>query len=82
MKNSTTTYEFISRVSLKAALSASLIFGTLVSGFSATGRIATFDAPGAGTGAGEGTFPLNINDCGDVIGFFIDANVVPYGFIR
>jgi hypothetical protein len=64
-----TTYEFISRVSLKAALSTSLILGTLVSGFSATGRITTFDSPGAGTGAGQGTFPLNINECGDLIGF-------------
>jgi hypothetical protein len=56
-------------VSLKAAITTSLILGTLASGFSKAGRIATFDAPGAG----QGTFPININDCGDIIGFFIDC---------
>jgi hypothetical protein len=65
MKNCTTTYDYILGVSLKAAITTSLILGTLVSGFSKAGRIATFDAPGAG----QGTFPININDCGDIMAF-------------
>jgi hypothetical protein len=50
------------------------------------GPIITFDAPGAGTGSGttvlQGTFPTNINGFGVAIGYFVDANIVPHGFVR
>jgi hypothetical protein len=87
MKHCTTTYDYIFGVSLKAALTTSLILGTLLSGFSETERITTFDAPGAGTGvpvAGveQGTFAININGWGEAIGYFVDANIVPHGFVR
>jgi hypothetical protein len=35
--------------------------------------ITTFDAPGAGTGPGQGTIPFAINPAGTVIGYYIDA---------
>jgi hypothetical protein len=55
--------------------------------FSEPGPIITFDAPGAGTGnpvngALQGTFPININGFGVAIGYFVDANIVPHGFVR
>jgi hypothetical protein len=46
------------------------------------GTFITFDAPGAGTGAGQGTYPVNINPAGVVAGWYIDANEVAHGFLR
>ena len=45
-------------------------------------KFITFDAPGAGTGAGQGTFPITINTAGAITGFYIDANNVSHGFVR
>ncbi len=44
--------------------------------------ITTFDAPGGGMGAGQGTYATNINPSGAIIGFSGDANNVRHGFIR
>lgn len=44
--------------------------------------IATYDAPGAGTSAGFGTFPSSINDAGAITGYYTDANNVSHGFLR
>ena len=44
--------------------------------------ITTFDAPGAGTGAFQGTYATNINPSGTIIGFSRDANNVRHGFVR
>ena len=44
--------------------------------------ITTFDAPGAGTGAGQGTFAVIINPAGTIAGFAHDANDVRHGFLR
>jgi hypothetical protein len=41
-----------------------------------------FDAPGAGTEAGQGTTPWSINGNGDIAGSFVDAAGVPHGFLR
>ncbi|MGH7744490.1 MAG: hypothetical protein ACRETP_03700 [Steroidobacteraceae bacterium] len=51
------------------------------------GRFTTIDAPGAGTGAGQGTgcssdCPTALNDWGAVAGNYIDANNVFHGFLR
>jgi hypothetical protein len=46
------------------------------------GRITKFDAPGAGTGAGQGTTPENINDAGTISGLYVDNSNVTHGFIR
>ncbi|MGA8657874.1 MAG: hypothetical protein WB586_17145 [Chthoniobacterales bacterium] len=82
MMNRKTTYKYTVGASQKGALTICLILATLVSGFSEAGPITTFDAPGAGTGAGQGTFAINVNDFGVAVGYFVDANIVPHGFVR
>ena len=44
--------------------------------------ITTFDAPGAGTGAFQGTYGVNVSPSGTIIGFSRDANNARHGFIR
>jgi len=50
------------------------------------GVITVFDAPGAGTGAGQGTFsafsPLLINPHGAITGYYTDSAFVAHGFLR
>jgi hypothetical protein len=46
------------------------------------GTIITFDAPGAGTGLYQGTFPLAINPAGLIVGYYLDPNNIPHGFLR
>jgi predicted membrane protein len=45
------------------------------------GGIATFRAPGAGTGNSEGTFGYSINNAGTIAGYYIDAGSVYHGFL-
>ena len=45
-------------------------------------KIITFDAPGAGTGSGQGTFSQGISDLGITYGYYIDGNGVAHGFLR
>ena len=42
----------------------------------------TFDAPGAGTGSGQGTIPGSNNSVGAITGWFIDPSGVNHGFLR
>jgi len=42
----------------------------------------SFDAPGAGTGAGQGTEPLAISSTGAISGLYLDSNQVLHGFVR
>jgi hypothetical protein len=44
--------------------------------------IITFDAPGAGTSAGQGTFAFNIVQGGWISGNYIDADGAYHGFLR
>jgi hypothetical protein len=46
------------------------------------GTFTTFDAPGAGTGPGQGTTPFSNNASGAITGFEVDANGVFHGFLR
>jgi hypothetical protein len=49
------------------------------------GTITPFDAPGAGTGAGQGTFLVagtGINPAGAIAGQYIDAGGVAHGYVR
>jgi hypothetical protein len=46
------------------------------------GTFTTFDVPGAGTAANQGTFPSGINDAGAVTGNYTDADNVNHGFVR
>jgi len=45
-------------------------------------RIIEFDAPGAGTGAGQGTYAVGANFGSLVTGYYLDAAGVNHGFIR
>jgi hypothetical protein len=49
---------------------------------SAGARIITFDAPHAGTGAGQGTTPIGIVQGGWIMGSYIDSSNVSHGFLR
>src|SRR5205823_6031496 len=58
---------------------------TLGLGLSATARqptFTTFDAPGAGTGADQGTIPFDITPAGEITGFTRDAAFARHGFVR
>lgn len=46
------------------------------------GSITTFDAPGAGTGPGQGTIAATPNPAGAIVGFEIDSGGVFHGFLR
>ena len=46
------------------------------------GKITTFDAPAAGTGAGQGTSAYGMNTWGVIVGYFTDNNGVVHGFVR
>jgi len=48
----------------------------------AVGTFITFDAPGAGTGPFQGTFPSSINPERAITGYYSDANFVGHGFLR
>src|ERR1700740_697248 len=45
-------------------------------------QIIKFDAPGAGTGPGQGTTPYAINPAGAIAGQYLDASNVLHGFLR
>jgi hypothetical protein len=45
-------------------------------------RFTTIEAPGAGTGFGQGTLAGSINEDGQILGFYLDANNVYHGFVR
>ena len=46
------------------------------------GMITTFDAPGAGTAANQGTFAYGVTPAGAIPGVYVDANAVMHGFLR
>jgi hypothetical protein len=46
-----------------------------------TGTFTSFDVPGAGTGAHQGTFPFAIT-AGVITGYYSDANSLNHGFLR
>ena len=45
-------------------------------------RFITFDAPGAGTGAFQGTLPQDNNPPGATTGYYFDSGQAPHGFLR
>jgi hypothetical protein len=82
MINRPTDCKYTIGASQKGALTIGVILYTLVSGFAQPAPVITFNAPGAGTGAGQGTVAVNINDFGQAIGYFVDTNNVYHGFVR
>src|SRR5438132_975546 len=47
-----------------------------------TPTLTTFDVPGAGTGASQGTFAASISSEGEIAGSFSDSRLVNHGFAR
>jgi len=45
-------------------------------------KIITFDAPGAGTGPGQGTQGSFVNSAGTVLGYYFDSNFNYHSFLR
>ncbi len=41
-----------------------------------------FDAPHAGAGSGQGTFPQDNNPAGTITGYYIDSGTIFHGFLR
>jgi len=64
-----------------------ICLATLCLGFSATANaprktFITFDAPGAGTGPGQGTSGIHINPAGAITGYYLDSGDVSHGYVR
>ena len=45
------------------------------------GTLTLFDAPGAGVGSGQGTFPMTNNPANAIVGYYVDNNNVWHGFV-
>lgn len=45
-------------------------------------RITTFNVPGAGTSAGQGTVGIGVSGSGLIVGYYFDATSVNHGFVR
>src|SRR6266478_5103445 len=56
--------------------------GLSVNAGGTTTTITTFDAPGAGTAAGQGTIAFAVNLSGAITGFTRDTNNARHGFLR
>src|ERR1700688_25850 len=54
----------------------------LALGLSNAQTVVTFEAPGAGTGAGQGTLAEGVNAAGTIYGYYTDASGVVHGFLR
>ena len=85
---SATEYRFNGRTTSTGLL---LVFtvsvGTLGLGFSANANerktaIVTFDVPGAGTGAGQGTIGYAITPNETITGQYTDSGTVAHGYVR
>ena len=70
------------RAALQLVAAAIILFAVEICASTFAQTIVTFDAPGAGTGAGQGTYATNIAASGTIIGFSRDAADIRHGFIR
>ena len=73
---------YFARRKLQLVPAATILVALAISASISAQTIVTFDAPGAGTGAFQGTYATNIGPSGPIIGFSRDANDVRHGFIR
>lgn len=66
-------------------LTAATVFAALaISVHLSAQTITTFNATGAGTASGQGTFPIGITPQGqgEIVGYYIDGSGVTHGFLR
>src|SRR5580704_8021558 len=70
----------LSRITLQTATLCAVLC-VMALGVSAS-TLTKFNAPGAGTGAGQGTESLAISSTGVLAGYYIDSNDVLHGFAR
>ena len=70
------------RLSLQLVPAVTILVALALSIPMSAQTVITFDAPGAGTGAFQGTYPFNVDPSGTIIGRTIDAGNVRHGFIR
>jgi hypothetical protein len=73
---------FFAKRRLQLVPAANILIALAISIPLSAQTITTFDAPGAGTGAFQGTYAFNIAPTGTIIGFTRDAGNVRHGFIR
>jgi hypothetical protein len=66
----------------KTTLAAALVMAFAADARATAERITVFNVPAAGTGAGQGTVGLAINDVGESDGFYIDGSGQQHGFVR
>ena len=79
MTNHITFVQFWAALQRKGALALCLalcVLGLAVSAGAQKPTIITFDAPGAGTEAGQGTNACGITPEGAIIGWYVDGNNV------
>jgi hypothetical protein len=76
---------FCSAVRRRGVLALCLVvctLGLVLSGSAREPTFITFDAPGAGTSSGQGTFPSMISPAGLIAGWYVDRSNVYHGFLR
>src|SRR4030095_14698352 len=73
---------FFAKRKLQLVLVTPIMIALAISTPLSAQTITTFDAPGGGTGAFQGTYATNIAPSGTIIGFSRDAADVRHGFVR
>src|SRR4029079_14561297 len=73
---------YLAKRKLQFVPAAIILVALVISASTSAQSITTFDAPGAGTGAAQGTYATNIDPSGVIVGFSRDANNARHGFVR
>src|SRR6266536_2054718 len=70
------------RLALQLVPAATILVALAMSIAVSAQTITTFDAPGAGTGAFQGTFGGGLTPNGTIMGNYFDADNLSHGFLR
>jgi hypothetical protein len=70
------------RASIAEVARACEVNPNLLHRYSHKPTIITFDPPGAGTGAGQGTVAGTIDPAGEILAWYFDASGTLHGFMR
>src|SRR3974390_735035 len=79
------TAPLVKRLTAGLALAVAIVSGSgsaLAQKKVARNQATSFDPPGAGTLAGQGTFPQQNLNSGAIVGYYVDADGMAHGFIR